>query len=190
MRWPSFFGRGATAKAAQEPRARAPVREWESLPAIQRTGGGSHLTAPTAAFVNSLAGTHDPDLSLEPLGHHVSLDAPPGLVTGLARSVDTYAPAGELVGRPKPRKEHAVQRREFTSGDGSESSDEGVVDTEPAVERAMLSAPVVEEPAPALTPLTHLAPAEAMAVMHLATPRPVAVEPSAESIVSEGASPE
>src|SRR2546430_10083584 len=111
MRWPSFFGRAAAEKGPRTPEARPTGREWASLPAIQRAVGEPELTAPTAAFVGSLAGTHDPDLSLEPLGHNVSLDGPSGLVIGLVRSVDTYSPSSELVGRPRARRDTTVQRR-------------------------------------------------------------------------------
>src|SRR5215510_13567154 len=111
MRWPFFFGRASGAKGSPEPPSRMPLREWASLPAIQRVVGQPRLTAPTAAFVESLAGSHEPDLSLEPLGHHVSLEAPAGLVTGLTRNVETYAASSQLVGRPKPRREtHKIGR--------------------------------------------------------------------------------
>src|SRR6266851_4696983 len=119
MRWPFFFGRAAAAKGPQTPEARPTRREWASLPVIQRVGGEPELTAATAAFVHSLAGTHDPDLSVEPLGHHVSLEGPSGLVTGLARSVDTYSPSSEMVGRPRPRRDTTVQPRTVAAEDPS-----------------------------------------------------------------------
>src|SRR6266545_912770 len=162
MRWPNFFGRGSAATGARGAEPRRPVHEWASLPALQRVVGGPELTTPTAAFVQSLAGTHDPELSLETLGHHVSLEGPAGLVTGLARSVETYARSSELIGRPAPRRDARVQRR----GSGSEDA---LVEPSIADDHAETD---VDEPLQVRTPLTRMADPDASAVIRLAMPRP------------------
>jgi hypothetical protein len=173
MRWPFFFGRGSAAKPSGGPEPRPPVRDWASMPALQRAVGEPHLTAPTADFVRSLAGTHDPDLSLEALGHHVSLDAAGGLVTGLTRTVETYSPSHELVARPRPRRERPVQRRMFASDetDGGLSAPEAA-ETEVAPEPATMAFTIIDEPLRASAPLTRLSDPEASSVVRLATPRP------------------
>jgi hypothetical protein len=171
MRWPFFFGRGSAAKDAGGTEARPLVRDWVSMPAMQRAVGEPRLTAPTADFVQSLAGTHDPDLSLEPLGHHVSLDAPSGLVGGLARTVETYAPAHELVGRPRPRREAPVQRRQLGSQE-ADTSHESAAEAEPVPELPTVSFTVIDEPPPTAAPLTRLTEPQAATVLRLAMPRP------------------
>jgi hypothetical protein len=93
---------------------------WRSVPAIQRAIGESPLTAGTPEFVDSLAGSHDPDLSLEILGHHVSMDAPHGLVSGIARPIETYAPSTEMVGRPRKREAATPVARAIEAPEPSE----------------------------------------------------------------------
>src|SRR5207248_52705 len=154
MRWPSFFGRAAAEKGPRTHDARPTGREWASLPAIQRAVGEPELTAPTAAFVGSLAGTHDPDLSLEPLGHNVSLDGPSGLVIGLVRGVDTYSPSSELVGRPRARRDTTVQRRIV---DAEETSAPAAVEhagADPLPEPEVLSFAAIDGPEPAAALVT------------------------------------
>src|SRR6266852_9013794 len=178
MRWPFFFGRDAAAKGPPTPQARPTPREWASLPAIQRAVGEPELTAATAAFVHSLAGTHDPDLSLEPLCHGVSLEGPSCLVTGLARSVDTYSPSSELVGRPRSQRDMAVQRRILAA---EETSAPGAVEdalADPLPDPAMMSFAAIDEPVRVGPPFTRLADPEASAVLRLATPRSLAAEPA------------
>src|SRR5512135_2917064 len=173
MRWPfSFFGRGAATKGGEAPRTGPTRREWASLPAIQRTIGEAKLTAPTAAFVHSLAGTGDPGLSLERLGHHVSADGPSGLVSGLTR-VETYARSADLVDRPRSRREPAIQRRLFDTDEMDITpSIEAHAEHDSAPEPAMTSY-AADEPVPLRSPLTRLADDDATAVLHLARPRPV-----------------
>jgi hypothetical protein len=179
MRWPFFFGRTSAAEGSQAPEVRSSGREWASLPAIQRVVGEPQLTAPTAAFVDSLAGTHDPDLSLEPLGHHVSLEGPSGLVGGLARSVETYAPSSELVGRPRPRREATVQRRTFSAEEAMAPPPLIEGDAEPGPAQVLLSFGAIDELVQVAAPLTRLAEADASAVLRLAMPRSVATAPAA-----------
>jgi hypothetical protein len=176
MRWPFLFGRGSAAKDSHAPEPRASIRDWASLPAIQRAVGELQLTAPPAPFVQSLAGTREPDLSLEPLGHHVSLEGPSGLVTGLARYVETYAPSSDLVGRPRPRREAPVQRRMSSTEESIVASADG--DDEAEGELAAVpvptSFPVIDEAVPPRAALTRLADADAAAVLALSIPRPMA----------------
>lgn len=174
MRWPNFFGRGSAATGARGAEPRRPVREWASLPALQRVVGEPELTAPTAAFVHSLAGTHDPELSLEPLGHHVSLEGPAGLVTGLARNVETYAASSELIGRPAPRREARVQRRASGSDNASVelSTADETAEADAPTEPVLMSFTVIDGPVQFRAPLTRMADPDASALLRLAMPRP------------------
>src|SRR6266446_4628529 len=187
MRWPFSFGRSpAPVESSAPPR---PQREWATLPAIQRAVGEPTLTAPTAQFVDSLAGTHDPDLSLEPLGHHVSLDGPAGIVSGLVRPVATYAPSTEMVSPRRPRREAAVQRRVLAPGEAeaelSAAPDgESEVDITPLPATRLIT--VLDEVVPAHAPLTRLTSPEATAVMHLAPQRP-AGEPARDRMAETAA---
>ena len=81
MRWPFHFGKAARAdgNAAPQPAAPAQRRDWASLAPIQRAIGDPPLTAPSLEFSRSLAGSEEPALSLETLGHHSSPDGPLGL---------------------------------------------------------------------------------------------------------------
>lgn len=188
MRWPFFFGRSSAVNRSGAPEPRPAIRDWASLPAIQRAFGEVQLTAPTAAFVTSLAGMHDPDLSLEPLGHHVSLDGPSGLVSGLARTVETYAPSHELVARPRPRRDAPVQRSIFPSDEGGEmtSAAEDVIDLAASVPPPVMSFPVIDQPVRTRTPLTSLSDRQATAVMGLAMPRPAAASTAGPAFEAAG----
>jgi hypothetical protein len=111
MRWPFNFrkaspGEGPTgAEPAPPPRR----RDWESLQPIQRAYTPLELTAPSAEFAHSLAGSTEPAVSLEPLGHLRSPEGPSGLIVGLAGPVQTYSDTTELVGRPRPKSESIAQ---------------------------------------------------------------------------------
>ena len=180
MRWPFFFRRDSAAKGSSAPRERAPINDWASIPPIQRTVPQAQLTAATAEFIESLAGTHDPDISLAPLGHEVRLDAPSGIVTGLTRHVETYAASGELVARPRPRRDAAVQRRTFGAEESGPS--QPVADGaefEPAEEPVMTRFAVIDEPVRAHVPMTHLTGHEAHEVLQHAMPRPAQATPVA-----------
>src|SRR6266852_9758524 len=177
MRWPFHFGRQDVAdKATAAPPAR---RDWASLPPIHRVIGEPALTAPTSEFVDSLAGAHDPELSLETLGHHVSLDGAHGLV--VAQSTETYAPSTQMVNRPRPRQVHvsrAVDVDAVAAGEAVSS----IESTEPAPEEVeaseLRSLPVVEPIAASPIPLTRLSPSEMVLV---GSHKPVASPaPSAE----------
>ena len=183
MRWPFHFGRREVAeKATAAPSAR---REWASLPPIQRVIGEPVLTAPTSEFVDSLAGAHEPDLGLEPLGHHVSLDGPHGLV--VARSIETYAPSTQMVNRPRPRQ-MPVSRAVDGGAPGSEDPVFPIESTEPAPEELeasqVRSLPVVESSAPSQIPLTRLSPAATVLVAAHQPPASRALTAEVETFIS------
>src|SRR5215210_7592024 len=80
---------------------RAPLdRAWMSLPPLKRTSGDVELTAGTPSFLSALPARRGLDLSLAPLGHEVRLDAPAGIATGIARSVQLSAAGPPLDLRP------------------------------------------------------------------------------------------
>src|SRR5215469_8156337 len=92
------------------PAPRASGREWAALPPIQRATADVSLTAPARAFASGLPGAVGVPLALQPLGHARSLDAPSGLVTGLASPAPTYAGGERLVyvqRRPAGERDHA-----------------------------------------------------------------------------------
>ena len=111
MRWPFHFGNAARAddhaSAAQPPAPPRP-RDWASLAPIQRAIDDAPLTAPSIEFSRSLAGSNEPPLHLETLGHHRTPDGPRGLVVGIANPIESYAPTTELVDRPRRRSEATV----------------------------------------------------------------------------------
>ena len=158
MRWPFHFGRRAVGEKA--PAAAPQRRDWASLPPTQRSIGELALTAATPEFVDSLAGAHDPDLSLQPLGHHVSLDAPRGLV--VARSVESYTPSTPMIDRPRPRQAQ-LARGEVDEAAGEEAvlpvevleASDPLSATEP-----LRSLPAVEPVAASAVPLTRLSQAD------------------------------
>jgi hypothetical protein len=73
-------------------------RDWAALPAMPRAVGAPPLVAPNKPFAAGLAASDAPAPILAPLSHGRSLEAPAGLVTGVARPV-TASRAAEL---PKP----------------------------------------------------------------------------------------
>ncbi len=168
MRWPFHVGSRADAVPVAPPRR----RDWASLPPIQRTIAEPALTAPTPEFIDSLAGAHEADLSLQPLGHHVSLDAPHGLV--VARSVETYAPSTQMVGRPRTR--HVPEL--YAEIDGrAEAESIASEATETTAEQPQVlplrSVKVIEPVANTPRPLTRLTEAE-MALSARVDARPLA----------------
>ena len=107
MPWPFRFWKARPADTHSAPGSDAAPRrrDWESLPPIQRGYAPLELTAPSLQFAHSLAGSEQPALSVEALGHLRSTEGPPGLVIGLASPPQTYSRSTELVGRPGRRVE-------------------------------------------------------------------------------------
>src|SRR5918994_4368895 len=81
MRWP-FQAR------SQEAAAPHSAHEWASQPPIQRVTADIALTAPTQPFLGSLGARRRPELALAPLGHDVTLHAPQGIASGIARTYE------------------------------------------------------------------------------------------------------
>jgi Domain of unknown function (DUF4157) len=110
VRWP-FSRRGnetaAPARAVEPARdAPQPVQrkaEWATLPPIQRAAAAPiELTAESGLFVEHLA-THDVfEPALQPLGHNVTLEAPAGIATGIARPVEHRSDGPQLQHRLHP----------------------------------------------------------------------------------------
>ena len=89
MRWP--FRRPAPSSDAPEPvtgeTPAAPAAEaWRELEPL-RTIRPVELTADGRRFSRGLGVRHPVELALRPLGHNLSLDAPQGLVSNIARAV-------------------------------------------------------------------------------------------------------
>src|SRR6266700_3472732 len=154
MRWPFHVG----SRADAVPVAPSRRRDWASLPPIQRTIAEPALTAPTPEFIDSLAGAHEADLSLQPLGHHVSLDAPHGLV--VARSVETYAPSTQMVGRPRTRHVPVLYEIDGRAEAESIASEATETTAEQPQVLPLRSVKVIEPVANTPRPLTRLTEAE------------------------------
>jgi hypothetical protein len=105
--------------------------EWKAVPPIQRVIADHPLTVPTESFATDLATHQDPRAVAEPLGHQVSLEAPRGLVLGIAQP-QTRADGPEMVTRPRPARRFPLQR----------SLDEPADATAP-IETADIEAPLV-----------------------------------------------
>ncbi len=110
MRWP--FRRHVLptdAPAIAEEVPQAPAREtrpeaWRELAPL-RTLEPVELTADGRRFSQGLGVRHPAELALKPLGHDLSLEAPQGLVSGLAHVVQAPDRGLELPLVPPPRRE-------------------------------------------------------------------------------------
>jgi hypothetical protein len=142
------------------------------------------LTIPSAAFASELATHDDPRTVAEPLAHRLSLEAPSGIVLGIART-QTRIDGPDLVPRRvSPR--HSVQRARQESA---------VVESQqPWSEEPLADEPESSDVAPA--PLRHLpvstSPAPALPLTHVTAengPRPLApietATPEPETVASE-----
>ncbi|HXN01561.1 MAG TPA: hypothetical protein VN973_06710 [Candidatus Dormibacteraeota bacterium] len=83
--------------------------DWKHLPPIQRSVAELPLTIPTEPFAAELATHQDPRATAQPLGHNVSLEAPAGIVLGMARP-QTRSDGPELVPASRPRRRPVAQR--------------------------------------------------------------------------------
>src|SRR5438132_299325 len=75
--------RPAPASAAERGGTSAAQAEWATLSPLGPEVSKVQPVAEYETFKRSLSSWRRPDLSVEPLGHEVSLEAPPGIVTGL-----------------------------------------------------------------------------------------------------------
>src|SRR6266536_3546641 len=82
-----------------------PPNDWASLPPIQRTIQAAPLVVGTRSFEAILASWKGPAVALEPLGHNVTLEAPSGIITGIAAPVAARDP-----GPGEPGAEPGIQR--------------------------------------------------------------------------------
>ena len=192
MRWPFHFGRSPDAGKARAQESAARRRDWESLPPIQRAVADPELTAPTMDFVESLAGSHDPATSIEPLGHHVSIEAPHGLVSGIV-ATNSYSPSIEMIGRPRRGRQGLTAQRSI---DETQPVLEpgGTAESEDAVEpmAPVRDLPPVEAAAASPKPLTRLAESDRTAVLSLASvqrARSQTAEPAVDRSATQERSP-
>ncbi len=87
---------------SSSPNAHAKPGAWSSLPPLSRTAGPIQATAQSIPFVRRLAIRRPPSISLAPLRHELSLRAPHGLVSGIARVVARSQVEPELEFARKP----------------------------------------------------------------------------------------
>jgi hypothetical protein len=90
-----FSSPGGGSPAARPPAAPA----WAAQPRIDRVVGPLELTAPTQLFLGRLTARRSPTLALAPLRHDVTLEAPKGIATGIARVRTTAAERPALESR-------------------------------------------------------------------------------------------
>ena len=158
--WPFQRKTEAPADSGSRP-APAPVirRDWTGLPPIQRLIGAHPLTAPSDRFSNDLATHHDPSVSTEPMGHHVSAEAPAGLVLALARPT-TRNDGPAMISRPRVQRRAQSVVEESGEWDGDEAAPPATrpsplpAGTPPS---AVIELPAVA-PMPAIQRLTTLSP--------------------------------
>lgn len=105
LRWlRRHLPRRRTARVAAPHPAPRPVpaaRAWQSLPPLVPTPRRPALTAAPRRFVRRLPGRRGVPRHLAPLSHDVRLEAPAGIVTGIARTAGA-PPAAHAAPRPLP----------------------------------------------------------------------------------------
>ena len=135
-----------SAESTAAPEAARPG-EWSELPAIERASGELELTARSQAFVGGLASQRPDRATLAPLRGGRSLEAPHGLVRGIARVLDGGRLDGpELTAAPRTRS----RRRRAEAHSAPET--EVLVETSPTQDDAQ--APVAT---PSSTPTAQAA---------------------------------
>lgn len=82
--------------------------EWRKVPPIKEVVGPPPLVAPNAPFAAELGAGHPPPPILAPLGHGRGLDAPVGLILGVAKAVQRAPDASP---RPFVQRKRAEQSR-------------------------------------------------------------------------------
>jgi hypothetical protein len=131
--WPFARSRDSASPAAAgpDPEQRPAGGAWRGLPPIDEMIGPPPLVAPVRPFAQAMAAGNPPPPILAPLSHGRSLEAPRGIVVGIARP--TAAAAGPAMPRP-------VQRSPL----GTTRNATGLVEAEVALEPS--AAPVEPEP--------------------------------------------
>ena len=166
---PGSTGEAPAAGSSIDPLARP---AWRDARPIQRVVGSAPLVAPSAPFAAQLATARPAPLALAPLGHDRGLEAPAGLVAGIAapvqRSPASPMPASVRTAHDaRPATRAAVQR----SSDGSASPDDGVSgDVAPADAVPAQSGVALEEAPPRGAASAGVAP--------VAAPSPLVTAPS------------
>jgi Domain of unknown function (DUF4157) len=213
MRLPWPFGRSqrspSTAAAGDGPADGSPVergsgRAWRELPPLAETVGPPPLVAPSRPFAAALAGGEPPPPILAPLSHGRSLEAPRGIVVGVAKPVQA-APGPNL---PRPVQRSPLSSRAHPDTD-SPAEEPSFADSIPAA-RPVASSGVappheVVQPArrrPLTSPTTierpslthaHASPAGSPPVGVIGTPRsgprPAPVQPESSSQVAAQRAP-
>ena len=112
--------------------------EWRKVPPIHEVVGPPPLVAPNAPFAADLGAGHAPPPILAPLGHGRGLDAPRGLVVGIAKPVQR---APETAG-PGP----LVQRRRAEPSLPTSQNQGSVAEMAPEVPAVPLAAPSAPTP--------------------------------------------
>ena len=109
--------------------------EWSELPTIERATGELELTARSQAFVGGLASRRPARATLAPLRGGRSLEAPHGLVRGIARVLDGGRRDGpELAPAPPVRAQRrsAAAAGQSTAASAPSFATEQEMDAEPA----------------------------------------------------------
>ncbi len=159
------------AEPSVAPSSTQPPGEWHDLPAIERATGSISLTAAARTFVRGLASRQAPAPALARLQRERALEAPAGLVHGIAHVFDGARRDGpELT--PAPPDD--VKRRR------------------PSTSWSSLDQPSDDAPQPELGPPVADAPVEAAPVANALDPEPTAVAgaPAEEAPVANALGPE
>lgn len=144
QRSPSSEGDAASERAAASARSAA-RDDWRRLPPLTETIGPPPLVAPHRPFAGALAASNPPPPILAPLAHDRSLEAPPGLVVGVARPV--VALGGEALPRPAQRSPLGIAARSADPArEGEPTTAAATASDEPAM-RPASAAPAIGSPA-------------------------------------------
>jgi hypothetical protein len=155
---------GATPEGpAGSPPERASGDAWRQVPPLAETVGPPPLVAPNRPFAAALASNEPPAPILKPLSHGRSLEAPRGIVSGIAR------PAASVAGLSLPAP---VQRSPLARRSGSEDAAAWLdatpePDPEPATAghtETVATTPPGPAPEPPAAPIRRLEPMTASAV--------------------------
>ena len=169
----------AESSAAPEP---ARPGEWSELAAIERVSSELELTARSQAFVGGLAARRPAGATLAPLHGGRSLDAPHGLVRGIARVVDGGRRDGpELVPAPPVR----ARRRGAAVADQSTVAKAPSLATEQEAEAEPASAPTDVGPGAADLPEPRLRVVQAVTRFAVPVPHEVTALTRAADVVLE-----
>ena len=154
QRSPSSDGDVASDRAASAEAGAGPTRaeargDWRRLPPLSETIGPPPLMAPPRPFAGALAASNPPPPILAPLAHGRSIEAPSGLVVGVARPI--AALGGPAIPMPAQRSPLGAFRRSADAAVGAESSAVDAL-TEEVAGRSAAAGPA-ESSGPAVSPI-------------------------------------